>query len=99
MIIKSQDKANARAADRKWQFEGYDSDGEQVSMMLNTDFEVFYELDLDDDSQAQCDVQSDALTCQKSETYDIAAQYAEVRFSHNSSNACLKRHQANTLRH
>ena len=24
-----QDKANARAADRKWQFEGYDSDGEQ----------------------------------------------------------------------
>ena len=25
-----QDKANARAADRKWQFEGYDSDGEQV---------------------------------------------------------------------
>ena len=78
MIIKSQDKANARAADRKWQFEGYDSDGEQVSMMLNTDFEVFYELDLDDDSQAQCDVQSDALTCQKSETYDIANQYATV---------------------
>ena len=51
----------------------------QVSMMLNTDFEVFYELDLDGDSQAQCNVQSDALTCQKSETYDIAAQYAEVR--------------------
>ena len=50
----------------------------QVSMMLNTDFEVFYELELDDDSEPQCDVQSDALTCQKAETYDIAAQYAEV---------------------
>ena len=50
----------------------------QVSMMLNTDFEVLYELELDDDSQPQCEVQSDALTCQKAETYDIAAQYAEV---------------------
>ena len=50
----------------------------QVSMMLNTDFEVFYELELDEDSEPQCDVQSDALTCQKAETYDIAAQYAEV---------------------
>ena len=30
-----QDKANARAADRKWQFEGYDSDGEQVKHYEN----------------------------------------------------------------
>ena len=78
IIIAFQDKANARAADRKWQFEGIDSDGETASIMLNTDFEVFYELELDEDSQAGCDVQSDALTCQKSETYDIANQYAEV---------------------
>ena len=49
-------------------------------MMLNTDFEVFYELELDDDSEPQCEVQSDALTCQKAETYDIAAQYAEVLY-------------------
>ena len=65
-------------ATRKWQWNGTWANGDEDAMMLNTDFEVFYTLDLDDDAMAGCDVQSDSLTCAKSETYDKAMEYAQV---------------------
>jgi len=64
-------------ATRKWQWNGTWANGDEDAMMLNTDFEVFYTLDLDDDAMAGCDVQSDSLTCAKSETYDKAMEYAQ----------------------
>ena len=63
---------------RRWQWNGTWANGDEDAMMLNTDFEVFYELQLNEDAEAGCDVQSDSLTCAKSETYDKAKEYAEV---------------------
>ena len=50
--------------------------------MLNTDFEVFYNMDLDeDDFLSQCDVSAAAAECAHSGTYDLAVQYASVSYS------------------
>ena len=49
-------------------------------MMLNIDFEVFYDLPLsENESLATCDVNAENSDCKKAETFDLAAQYAEVR--------------------
>ena len=58
-----------------------------VSMMFNTDFELFFNLTLDESGKAQCKLETtcgfdDSCgvdgVCPKSGTYDIALHYARV---------------------
>ena len=73
----------------KWQWNGYDPTGEvpDPAMMFNTDFELFFDLDLDDDGQTLCDLQVDCIAmgtcgtnnvCRVSDTYALAEHYITV---------------------
>ena len=53
--------------------------GTDCGRMLNTDFEVFYNMDLDeDDFLSKCDVSAAAAECSKSGTYELGVKYASV---------------------
>lgn len=59
----------------KWQFDGADSDGD-VGFMLNSDFALLYDLELDDDNVAQCSVNlDDADLCSDSPTASYVRAY------------------------
>ena len=50
---------------------------------MNIDFEVFYNMELDeDDFLSMCDVSAAADECPKSGTYDLAVKYASVSEFH-----------------
>ena len=47
--------------------------------MLNTDFEVFYNMALDEDEfLSECDLSAATTDCEKSDTYDLSVSYSEV---------------------
>lgn len=68
--------------DPKFQIEAFEGSVKRA-MMLNTDFELFYHLDLDSNAMPTCDMNVDSLTCQqRAETYATAVTYANVTLSH-----------------
>ena len=46
--------------------------------MLNTDFELFYDMDLDSNFQALCDPTASVTDCAPAATYATANVYAQV---------------------
>ena len=70
-----------------WQWKAIDPvDGEEY-FMLNTDFELFFDLDLNGEGQAVCILDNTCDSthtcgkngiCPKAETFDQAATYAQV---------------------
>ena len=62
--------------DRKWQWQGTWADGTSAGMMLNTDFEMRFDLALNETTaQSGCQVNAD---CEDAETASIASEYANV---------------------
>ena len=61
----------------KWQFDGTTGVG-GPRLMLNTDFEVFYDVTLDASGQPLCGVNINALTCSAAATNSLATSYANV---------------------
>jgi len=46
-------------------------------MMFNTDFELFYDVDVDpSDGSSTCDVSAASVTCPQAATYSMASTYA-----------------------
>ena len=49
--------------------------------MLNTDFEVFYNMALDEvEFFSECDLSAATTDCEKSDTYDLSVSYSEVNY-------------------
>jgi hypothetical protein len=76
-----------------WQWKAIDPVDGEVYFMLNTDFELFFDLELNGDGQAVCILDNTCASkhtcgkngiCPKSKTYDQAAAYAQV-FNRNFS--------------
>ena len=75
----------------KWQFNGNLSDGSQAGFMLNTDFELFYDLTLDSTTaRATCSFSNSVCgippttgscppLCQTASTYSQAQSYSQVK--------------------
>lgn len=48
-------------------------------MMLNTDFELLYAMGLNEEGEADCEVQPGGQTCNRYHTYEVARLYSRVR--------------------
>ena len=47
--------------------------------MLNTDWEVLYNMPLNEDNfLSECDLSAATTDCEKSDTYDLSVSYSEV---------------------
>ena len=64
----------------KYQFNGKDrTTGEEAGFMLNTDFALFYDMDIDtDNGQCLCDVNIGG-TCLPGNTFTDALEFANVK--------------------
>ena len=81
LLIQNRAGRNAFGEDARPQYKCEDENGNRCGTFLNTDFEVFYNMDLDeDDFLSQCDVSAAAAECTHSDTYDLAVQYASVSY-------------------
>jgi len=45
-------------------------------MMFNTDFEVFYDVDVDEEGDSSCEVSAASVSCLQAATYGKASSYA-----------------------
>ena len=55
------------------------SDGTACGGMLNTDWEVLYNMPLNEDNfLSECDLSAATTDCEKSDTYDLSVSYSEV---------------------
>lgn len=61
--------------DARWQYEGVDSASQGVGMMLNTDFEVYYDIAVGSDGEPSC---ANPHDCVGSSSYSTASGYADV---------------------
>ncbi len=88
----SQNHGRGEGEDARWQFNAFEeevSNETRKAFMLSTDMELFYKLRLTDDEEAMptCQVpdrdhhEGEEGVCQKSGTYDVAYNFAEVRGS------------------
>merc|ERR1712027_62069 len=73
----------------EWRWDGYSAvDGSRTGMKLDTDFELLYDLELDDEGLSGCTVPNgagDLPVCPKYPSYDIAEEYAnnKTKWVHN----------------
>ena len=76
-----------------WQWEAFDAAINDTVFMLNTDFEIFFDLDLDANGKAVCKLDPtcvDKKTCGKhnicpqAETYDLGKKYIDVSYIENA---------------
>jgi hypothetical protein len=67
--------------------EGYDNAGKLAAFMLNTDYEIFYDLSLDNAGKLTCNLAPTCglddscrpgIDCPKENTFDLALAYANV---------------------
>ena len=73
--------APAEGDDARPQYGCKDADRTTCGHMLNTDFEVFYNMALDEDEfLSECDLSAATTDCEKSDTYDLSVSYAEVNY-------------------
>ena len=78
-LLQNRAGRNVFGEDARPQYKCEDENGNRCGTFLNTDFEVFYNMDLDeDDFLSVCDVSAAAAECPKSDTYDLAVKYASV---------------------
>ena len=72
-----------------WQWEAFDAEDNETYFMLNTDFEIFFDLDLDANGKAVCTLDNtcaETMTCGKhnicnmAKTFDQGKKYVEVSF-------------------
>ena len=79
--------SNSSSSSAKWQFVGTLDQGENGGFMLNTDFALFYDLQVDRVGKLKCNLNTTCgLTnscqadfhCLPGDTFDLARQYAQV---------------------
>jgi len=64
--------------DARPQYSCADSDGTACGGMLNTDWEVLYNMPLNEDNfLSECDLSAATTDCEKSDTYDLSVSYSE----------------------
>ena len=70
-----------------WQWEAFDKKKNLTFFMLNTDFELFFDLDLDEEGKAVCDLDTTCIasntcgkrnTCRLAKTFHQGKKYIEV---------------------
>lgn len=70
-----------------WQWEAFDADLNDTVFMLNTDFEIFFDLDLDANGKSVCKIDQTCVEkktcgkrniCPQAATYDIGKKYIDV---------------------
>ena len=65
--------------DARPQYGCTDPDGTACGNMINTDWEVLYNMPLNEDNfLSECDVSAATTDCEKSDTYDLSVSYSEV---------------------
>ena len=78
-----QNRAGRKALgdDARPQYACADSDGTACGGMLNTDWEVLYNMPLNEDNfLSECDLSAATTDCEKSDTYDLSVSYSEVNY-------------------
>ena len=66
-------------ADARPQYSCADQDGTKCGGMLNTDWEVLYNMPLNEDNfLSECDVSAATTDCEKADTYNLSVKYSEV---------------------
>ncbi len=76
----------------KWRWDGHHADsGDKVGMMLNTDFELLYDIKQNDEGESSCEVMPGKNQCERYRTFDTARQYSKVRtiILHPANSICL----------
>ena len=76
-LLTKQAKARRSTTDKKYQFDLYDTDGEQVGFMLNTDVELIADIDVDPLEGTTCTIHDD---CTEADTYNQVKEYASVKY-------------------
>lgn len=80
-------------ADKKFQFNVTNSDGENVANLINTDLAIAFDLDVDLLNGTKCQIHTDnnnfnistidsdakVMACPKSDTYSLVLRFAEVK--------------------
>ena len=70
-----------------WQWEAFDAEDNETYMMLNTDFELFFDLDLDANGKAVCNLDITCIasnscgkknTCRLANTFEQGKKYNDV---------------------
>ena len=65
--------------DARPQYGCTDPDGTACGNMINTDWEVLYNMPLNEDNfLSECDLSAATSDCEKSDTYDLSVSYSEV---------------------
>ena len=65
-----------------------DPDGTDCGNMINTDWEVLYNMPLNEDNfLSECDLSAATSDCEKSDTYDLSVSYSEVNLIFHSKNS------------
>ena len=74
--------------DARPQYSCADADGTKCGNMLNTDWEVLYNMPLNEDNfLSECDLSAATTDCEKSDTYDLSVSYSEVNLIFHSKNS------------
>ena len=87
VIFYSIQNAGERNGRQHWQWKAIDPLDGEVYFMLNTDFELFFDLELNGDGEAVCILDNTCAAkhtcgkhgiCPMAETYEQASTYAQV---------------------
>jgi len=63
-------------SDARWQYNANVTDGDDLGMFFNTDFELLYELELNSNFKTTCELDHASYDCATAATYDTAYNYA-----------------------
>ena len=86
LVVQDATAKVANASKQHWQWEAEQPDGE-TSMMLNTDFEIFFNLELDQNGKTVCKLEPNCVQdgscgknnlCAKADTYEQGHEYIKV---------------------
>ena len=78
-----------------WQWEAVDPEDNETYFMLNTDFEIFFDLDLDANGKSVCQLDNTCVekgtcgkhsVCPQAATYELGKQYIEVSYQSDKMN-------------
>ena len=64
--------------DKKWQWQMEDTDGRRKGMMLNTDIELYYDIDVNAYEGTTCSATDGLSACTKADTANLVGLYASV---------------------
>ena len=87
LFIKDASAGRPNATEKHWQWEATLPNGD-ISMMLNTDLEIFFDLELAEDGKVVCTLDTNCIkdgtcsednNCRKADTYEQGLEYTQVR--------------------